>query len=468
MTVSKEEKKKPKAELDYVFGYLASYLEDIIDKKTPLKITPDKRIRSFEEVNTGFSLRGTEFLTAFKEACRCIQCNPAPCIEGCPVKIEIPRFIQHLRNGNIEDAYKIIREKSNFPAICSRVCPREAQCEGRCVLNKFDAPIGIGALERFVGELASAYKIEENRIEEKKNKRIAIIGSGPAGLAASEDLALKGYDATVFESQPKPGGMLRYGIPRYRLPEKTINDVIKRLEKLGVEFRCSVDVGNSISLNDILKDYDSILIATGANEPVKLAVEGEDASGVVDALKFLNEVNSQIPVEDTTLTSAGKVIVVGGGFTALDAARSAMRLGAKEVVISYRRSEDEMPASADERNEAKEEGVRFQLQTIPITFITENGKLKKIKFIRTKLIEPDETGRKRPFPEEGTEFEVETDIAILATGAKPTLPKGIKQQKPYNKITLAGDVITGPSRVVKAMLDGKKAAQQIHEKLSKI
>jgi len=451
MSPSKEEKKKIKTEPDYVFGYTASYLEDIIDKETPEKITPDKRVKSFEEVNMGFNLRGPKFLIAFKEASRCMQCNPAPCVEGCPANIDIPKFISYLRNGNIEKSYEVIREKSNFPTVCGRVCPHEAQCEGQCLLNKFEAPINIGALERFVSELASIYK-KESKVEEEERKKIAVIGSGPAGLAASEDLTLKGYSVTVFESHPKLGGMLRYGIPCYRLPEKTIDDVIKRLEKLGVEFRCGVDVGDSIPFNDILRDYDSVLIATGANEPEKMKIEGGDASGVIDALKFLNEVNSKIPTEDAVLRYTGKVIVVGGGFTALDAARSLVRLGAKEVIISYRRSEDEMPASADEINEAKEEGVRFQLQTMPTSFITENGKLRKVKFIRTKLSETDETGRRKPVPEKGTEFETETDTAILAIGVKPTLSNEIKQQKYSDKTSLSGDVITGSSRVVKAML----------------
>jgi len=446
---------------------------------------PEVRRRNFDEVTLGYTLE-----EAVQEAKRCLQCKKPMCVEGCPVNVRIPQFIAAVVEGNIEEAFRIIRQTNNLPAICGRVCPQETQCEQRCVLGKRGQPVAIGRLERFVADYCMEKGIED-KVEVKRNgKKVAIVGAGPAGLTAAADLAKLGYDVNIFEAFHEPGGVLIYGIPEFRLPKALVKREIEGLKKLGVKILTNVVVGRSITINELLEEgYKAVFIGSGAGLPKFMGIPGENLNGVYSANEFLTRINLMkaydFPNSHTPIKRGKKVAVVGGGNVAMDAARSALRLGAEEVYIVYRRSEAEMPARLEEIHHAKEEGIIFDVLTNPIEILDEDGWVKGLKCIKMKLGEPDESGRRRPIPVGGSEFVMDVDTVIIAIGTSPnpliasTTP-GLAVQKwggiivdeetcatSKDGVYAGGDAVTGAATVILAMGAGKKAARAIHERLSK-
>jgi glutamate synthase (NADPH/NADH) small chain len=446
---------------------------------------PEVRRRNFDEVALGYTLE-----EAVQEAKRCLQCKKPMCVEGCPVNVRIPQFIAAVVEGDIEEAFRIIRQTNNLPAICGRVCPQETQCEQRCVLGRRGQPVAIGRLERFVADYCMEKGIED-MVEVKPNgKKVAIVGAGPAGLTAAADLAKLGYDVTIFEAFHEPGGVLIYGIPEFRLPKSLVKREIEGLKKLGVKILTNVIVGKSITIDELLEEgYKAVFIGSGAGLPKFMGIPGENLNGVYSANEFLTRINLMkaydFPNSHTPIKRGKKVAVVGGGNVAMDAARSALRLGADEVHIVYRRSEAEMPARLEEIHHAKEEGIIFDVLTNPIEVLGEDGWVKGLKCIRMKLGEPDESGRRRPVPIEGSEFVMDVDTVIMAIGTSPnpliasTTP-GLAVQKwggiivdeetcatSKDRVYAGGDAVTGAATVILAMGAGKKAAKAIHERLSR-
>lgn len=443
---------------------------------------PIKRIKNFNEVALGYTKE-----QAIKEASRCLQCKKPSCIEGCPVEIDIPAFIKEIKNGDFDEAIKIIKDKNSLPAICGRVCPQETQCEELCVLSKKGEPVAIGRLERFAADWERKRGINIPKKTKSIKKRIAVIGSGPAGLTCAGDLAKIGYRVVIFESLHKPGGVLMYGIPEFRMPKKIVGEEIDYIKKLGVEIKVNMIVGKTISIEDLWKEFDAIFIASGAGLPMFLNVPGENLNNIYSANEFLTRSNLMkaylFPEYDTPINVGRRVVTIGAGNVAMDSARAALRLGAEQSFIIYRRSEKEMPARREEVEHAKEEGVRFMLLTNPIRFIG-NGKVKKMEYIQMKLGEPDESGRKRPIPIEGSESIMEVDTAIVAIGQRPNplIPKTIKRLKTGRRgniltdesgrtsvegIFAGGDIATGAATVISAMGAAKKSAIAIHEFLMK-
>ncbi|MCM8900003.1 NADPH-dependent glutamate synthase [Caldicoprobacter algeriensis] len=446
---------------------------------------PEVRRRNFDEVALGYTLE-----EAVQEAKRCLQCKKPMCVEGCPVNVRIPQFIAAVVESNVEEAFRIIRQTNNLPAICGRVCPQETQCEQRCVLGRRGQPVAIGRLERFVADYCMEKGIEDE-VEIKPNgKKVAIVGAGPAGLTAAADLAKLGYDVTIFEAFHEPGGVLIYGIPEFRLPKSLVKREIEGLKKLGVKILTNVIVGKSITIDELLEEgYKAVFIGSGAGLPKFMGIPGENLNGVYSANEFLTRINLMkaydFPNSHTPIKRGKKVAVVGGGNVAMDAARSALRLGADEVHIVYRRSEAEMPARLEEIHHAKEEGIIFDVLTNPIEVLGEDGWVKGLKCIRMKLGQPDESGRRRPVPIEGSEFVMDVDTVIMAIGTSPnpliasTTP-GLAVQKwggiivdeetcatSKDRVYAGGDAVTGAATVILAMGAGKKAAKAIHERLSR-
>ncbi|MFA4640505.1 NADPH-dependent glutamate synthase [Pyrococcus kukulkanii] len=456
---------------------------------------PGERVRDFKEVNLGYTWE-----LALKEAERCLQCpkDYAPCIKGCPVNIDIPGFIGALRKYRddpdraVREALKIIWACNSLPAITGRVCPQEEQCEGVCVVGKVGDPINIGKLERFVADYAREHGIEEKLLREqvgeiKRNgKKVAVIGAGPAGLTCAAELAKMGYEVTIFEALHKPGGVLIYGIPEFRLPKEIVERELAKLKELGVKIETNVLVGKTITFEELRGEFDAIFIGTGAGTPKIFPWPGVNLNGIYSANEFLTRVNLmkayEFPEYDTPIKVGKKVAVIGGGNTAMDAARSALRLGA-EVWILYRRTRKEMTAREEEIKHAEEEGVKFMFLVSPKRFIgDENGNLKAIELEKMKLGEPDESGRRRPIPT-GETIIMEFDTAIIAIGQTPnkifyqSVP-GLKVDK-WGRIVVdenlmssipgvfaGGDAIRGEATVILAMGDGRKAAKAIHEYLS--
>jgi len=453
--------------------------------KTPMPSQdPEERSRNFNEVALGYAKED-----AINEAMRCLNCKKPTCVEGCPVHVQIPNFIKHIVEEDFEGAIKVIKETNNLPAICGRVCPQEEQCEQRCVLAKRGEPVGIGRLERFAAdwEMQNGIKVPEKPAP--RGKKVAVIGSGPAGLTCAGDLAKLGYEVTVFEAFHEPGGVLIYGIPEFRLPKAIVRQEVEFIKKLGVEVKTNMVMGQVLTVDDLLEreGYDAVFIGTGAGLPKFLNIPGENYLGVYSANEFLTRINLMkaynFPETDTPVKVGKKVAVVGGGNVAMDAARSALRMGAQEVHIIYRRSEEEMPARKEEVEHAKEEGIIFNFLTNPVRILgDENGWVKGIECIRMELGEPDASGRRRPVPVKGSEFVLEMDTVIIAigTGPNPLLiraTEGIKLNK-YGYIETdengktskegvwaGGDIVTGAATVILAMGAGKKAAQSIHEYL---
>lgn len=444
----------------------------------------DVRNKNFDEVALGYTKE-----MAMEEATRCLNCKHQPCKNGCPVGVPIPEFIQDVATGNFEEAYKIITSENALPAICGRVCPQENQCEGKCVRAIKGEAVGIGRLERFVADYHMAHgnapelKIESNGI------KVAIIGSGPAGITCAGELAKKGYQVTVFEALHKTGGVLSYGIPEFRLPKDLVQKEVDSVAALGVKFETNVVVGRSITIDELQEQgYQGIFIGSGAGLPRFQNIPGENLNGVYAANEFLTRVNLmkgyEFPKHPTPIKITDTVCVIGAGNVAMDAARTAKRLGAKNVYIVYRRGAQEVPARAEEVHHAKEEGIIFKLLTNPVKIEGEDGWVKSMECVEMELGEPDESGRRRPVVKEGSNFIIETGTVIVSIGQSPnplirqTTP-GLETQKwggiivdeasmktSKDGVYAGGDVVTGAATVILAMGAGKTAAQAMDEYLS--
>lgn len=446
---------------------------------------PKERAKNFDEVCLGYNEE-----EAIMESNRCLNCNKPRCITGCPVSINIPKFIKEIKEKNFEEAIKVISEYSTLPAICGRVCPQESQCEGKCVLGIKKEAVSIGKLERFIADWSYKHNVNVYKKEDGKNIKVAIIGSGPAGLTCASDLAKNGYDVTIFEALHEVGGVLTYGIPEFRLPKDTVvKNEIENIKKLGVKIETDVIVGKTITVDELLKDEDfkAIFIASGAGLPKFMGIDGENANGVFSANEFLTRVNLMKAFKEdykTPIKLGKKVAIVGGGNVAMDAARTALRLGA-ETHIVYRRSEKELPARQEEVHHAKEEGVIFDILTNPTEILTdENGWVKGMKCVKMKLLEADKSGRKRPVKIENSEFIMDVDTVIMSLGTSPNplisiTTKGLEvnnrkcivAEKTSGKTTkkgvyAGGDAVTGAATVILAMGAGKDAAKAIDEYLS--
>lgn len=455
-------------------------------KKVPVREQDAKvRATNFEEVCLGYSRE-----EAMEEASRCINCKNAACIKGCPVAINIPGFIEQVKDGNIEKAYQIISEASALPAVCGRVCPQESQCEGKCIRGIKGEPVSIGKLERFVADWASQNGIKPNGAKEKKGKKVAVIGSGPAGLTCAGDLAKYGYDVTIFEALHEAGGVLVYGIPEFRLPKvDVVKKEIDNVKSLGVKIETDVVIGKSTTVDELMEEegFDAVFIGSGAGLPKFMGIPGEQANGVFSANEYLTRSNLMKAFDEnsnTPIMRGRKVAVVGGGNVAMDAARTALRLGA-EVHIVYRRSEEELPARVEEVHHAKQEGIIFDLLTNPVEILAgEDGWVNGIRCVRMELGEPDESGRRRPVVKPGSEFVIDVDTVIMSLGTSPnplisSTTKGLEINKwkcivadeEHGKTTkegvyAGGDAVTGAATVILAMGAGKAAAKGIHEYLS--
>ncbi|HOP94546.1 MAG TPA: NADPH-dependent glutamate synthase [Dictyoglomaceae bacterium] len=441
------------------------------------------RIKNFEEVALGY----TEDL-ALQEAQRCLQCKDAPCIKGCPVNIDIPGFIKLIRERNYNGAIKKIKETNNLPATTGRVCPQETQCEAVCTLKKVGEPVAIGRLERFVADYELNKGIEIPEIKTKVNKKVAVVGSGPAGLTVAGDLAKLGLEVSILEAFHEPGGVLIYGIPEFRLPKRIVRAEVEYIRKLGVKIYTDVIIGKTVTIDELLKEYDAIFIGAGAGAPQFLDIPGENLIGIYSANEFLTRVNLmkayKFPEYDTPI-KIGKVIgVIGGGNVAMDAARTALRLGAKEVNVLYRRTEKEMPARYEEVVHAKEEGIKFKFLVSPVRFIgDEKGHVTGIELQRMTLGEPDESGRQRPVTIPGSNFIFPLDMVIVAVGTVPnplisraTTDLFINKngtiiidestgKTSKDRVFAGGDIVSGSATVISAMGAGKIAAKNIYELL---
>jgi len=458
----------------------------IQQKQTPMREQPpEARVRNFDEVPLGY----TED-EAVQEAARCLQCKNAPCIAGCPVGIDIPRFIECIKTERFAEAISVIKEDNALPAVCGRVCPQENQCQGVCTLGIRFEPVAIGRLERFCADWEARNEPCCPQVKPDTGKRIAVIGSGPAGLTVAGELRRLGHQVTAFELLHEAGGVLMYGIPEFRLPKSIVKREIDALCTMGVEIQVNKVVGQVFTVDDLLASgYDAVFIGTGAGLPRFLGVGGESLNGIYSANEFLTRTNLmrayRFPEYDTPIRIGERVVTIGGGNVAMDASRTALRLGARESIIVYRRSEDELPARSEEVHHAKEEGIQFRLLTHPIEFLGEDGRLRAIRCVRMELGEPDESGRRRPVPVPNSEFEFEVDTAIIAIGNGPhplipqtTLDLELSRwgnivadpetgQTSKKGVFAGGDIVTGAATVIEAMGAGKRAAAAIHAFLHK-
>ncbi|MBC8533924.1 NADPH-dependent glutamate synthase [Yeguia hominis] len=451
------------------------------------------RAHNFSEVALGYTAE-----IAVEEAKRCLNCKNKPCIKGCPVNIEIPDFITHIKQGDFEGAYQVIAKDSSLPAVCGRVCPQESQCESKCTLGIKFEPVGIGRLERFVADWHNDHAEELPQKPESNGHKVAVVGSGPSGLTCAGDLAKKGYQVTVFEALHTAGGVLVYGIPEFRLPKAIVAKEVESLKALGVDMETNVVIGKTLTIDELFEDgYEAVFIGSGAGLPKFMGIEGEGLKGVYSANEFLTRSNLMKAYREdsaTPIMKGGRVVVVGGGNVAMDAARTALRLGA-EVSIVYRRSMEELPARREEVEHAMEEGIDFKLLNNPVRILgyqnpddprdPKNGCVKAIECIRMELGEPDEKGRRRPVPVPGSEFIMDVDCVIMALGTSPNpliknTTEGLETQKwggiiveedtgltSREGIYAGGDAVTGAATVILAMGAGKTAAKAIDEYLSK-
>ncbi len=455
-------------------------------KKVPVREQDAKvRAANFEEVCLGYNKE-----EAMEEAARCINCKNAQCVKGCPVAIDIPGFIEKVKEGDVEAAYQVISESSALPAVCGRVCPQESQCEGKCIRGIKGEPISIGKLERFVADWAGENGVKPQSAKEKKGKKVAVIGSGPAGLTCAGDLAKMGYDVTIFEALHEPGGVLVYGIPEFRLPkEAVVAKEIENVKSLGVKIETNVVIGKAVTIDELMDEegFSAVFIGSGAGLPKFMGIPGENANGVFSANEYLTRSNLMKAFDEnsnTPIMRGKKVAVVGGGNVAMDAARTALRLGA-EVHIVYRRSEEELPARVEEVHHAKEEGILFDLLTNPTEILSdEKGWVTGMKCIRMELGEPDDSGRRRPVEIPDSEFTMEVDTVIMSLGTSPNpLISSTTEGLEINKwkcivadeangkttkegVYAGGDAVTGAATVILAMGAGKAAAKGIDEYLS--
>ncbi len=462
-------------------------------KKNPMPSqAPEARACNFFEVEMGYSPE-----VAIDEALRCLGCKDMPCASGCPVNIRIPEFIAKIKDGDFEGAYEVISESSSLPAVCGRVCPQETQCEARCVRGIKGEPVGIGRLERFVADWHNAHSNPPVQTAPKNGKRVAVVGSGPSGLACAGDLAKKGYSVTVFEALHVAGGVLVYGIPEFRLPKDIVKKEVDNLRSLGVEFLTNMIIGKTLTVDELFElGYKAVFIGTGAGLPNFMGIPGESYKGVYSANEFLTRSNLMKSYRDdskTPIMKGGRVAVVGGGNVAMDAARTALRLGADKVYIIYRRSMDELPARREEIEHAKEEGVEFLLLNNPVEILgyqnpndrrdPKNGFVTGIKCVKMKLGEPDDKGRCRPVPIKDSEFVLDVDTVVMSIGTSPNpLIKSTTKGLTVNErggivvedcgrttkegVYAGGDAVTGAATVISAMGAGKCAASAIDEYLS--
>lgn len=454
---------------------------------------PKVRARNFEEVALGYDEK-----IAVAEAQRCLNCKNRPCVEGCPVNIAIPDFISKIKTGDFEGAYGVISESSSLPAVCGRVCPQETQCESRCTLGIKFEPVGIGRLERFVADYHNAHFTGEPELPKPNGHRVAVVGSGPSGLTCAGDLAKKGYKVTVFEALHLAGGVLVYGIPEFRLPKDIVEKEVETLKKYGVDIQTNVVIGKTITVDELFGDgYEAVFIGSGAGLPRFMGIPGESLKGVYSANEFLTRANLMKAYKSdaqTPIMHAKKVAVVGGGNVAMDAARTALRLGAETVYVVYRRSMDEIPARREEVEHAEEEGVKFEILRNPVEIIgyknpddrrdPKNGFVTGIKVLKCELGEPDERGRRKPVEIAGSEYVIDVDCVIMAIGTSPNpLIKNTTEGLEVNRrggiiveestgltsksgVYAGGDAVTGAATVILAMGAGKTAAKAIDEYLS--
>ncbi|RAK11059.1 sulfide dehydrogenase (flavoprotein) subunit SudA [Halanaerobium saccharolyticum] len=456
-------------------------------KKTPMKEQePEERIKNFKEVPFGYSDQ-----EALVEADRCLHCKHQPCVEGCPVHVPIPQFIQALKDGDVVEANQIIKSKNNLPAVCGRVCPQEEQCEKVCVMGIKNEPVAIGRLERYVADYnmergsdkTSAEEIEKMKLSELEGRKVAVIGAGPAGLTAAADLAKYGLEVTIFEALHETGGVLRYGIPEFRLPKDIVDQEVEAIKELGVDVQLNVVVGKSITVEELFEQgYESMFIGVGAGLPRFLNIPGENLNGVYSANEFLTRVNLmkafKYPEYKTPVVVGDKVAVVGAGNVAMDAARTAKRLGAEDVYIVYRRAEEQMPARSEEIHHAQEEKIELKLLNNPVAIHGEDGRVAQMECQQMKLGEKDDSGRRRPIPIEGSNWMLELDTVIIAIGQNPNplltsntknlktkswggIEVGEDQQTSRRGVYAGGDVVTGAATVIKAMGAGKTAAENM-------
>ena len=470
-------------------------MPNMSNKKNPMPSQePAVRAHNFKEVATGYSEA-----TALDEAMRCLNCKHMPCVSGCPVNIHIPQFIAKIREGDFEGAYKIISETSSLPAVCGRVCPQETQCESKCVRGIKGEPVGIGRLERFVADWHNAHSDEIPECAPSNGHKVAVVGSGPSGLTCAGDLAKKGYKVTVFEALHTAGGVLVYGIPEFRLPKSIVQKEVDNLKAMGVDVETDIVIGKTLTIDELFeRGYEAVFIGSGAGLPNFMNIPGESLKGVYSANEFLTRSNLMKAYLDdpvTPISKGGKVAVVGGGNVAMDAARTALRLGAEKVYIIYRRSMEELPARREEVEHAMEEGIEFKLLNNPVEILgyrnpddkrdPKNGCVTGIKCIKMELGEPDERGRRRPVPVEGSEFVLDVDTVVMAIGTSPNpLIKSTTEGLEVNKhggiiveeatgattrpgVYAGGDAVTGAATVISAMGAGKVAAKAIDEALSK-
>ena len=466
----------------------------IVPKKNPMPTqAPEVRAHNFQEVALGYT---TEI--AMDEANRCLNCKNQPCVSGCPVNIHIPEFIAQVKAGNFEEAYQIINKTSSLPAVCGRVCPQESQCESKCTLGIRFEPVGIGRLERFVADYHNEHATAKPEVPEFNGHKVAIVGSGPSGLTCAGDLAKKGYKVAVFEALHTAGGVLVYGIPEFRLPKKIVAKEVETLKALGVDIDTNVVIGKTLTIDELFEmGYEAVFVGSGAGLPRFMNIPGESLKGVYSANEFLTRSNLMKAYLDNPVTpimKGGNVAVVGGGNVAMDAARTALRLGAEHVYIVYRRSMEELPARKEEVEHAEEEGIDFRLLNNPVEILgynnpddprdPKNGFVTGNKCIKMELGEPDASGRRRPVEIPGSEFVLDVDTVIMAIGTSPNpliknTTKGLEVNKhggiivnedgltSREAVYAGGDAVTGAATVISAMGAGKLAAKSIDEYLSK-
>ncbi len=456
-------------------------------KRVPIKEQdPKVRAANFDEVCLGYTKE-----EAMLEASRCLECKNPMCVMGCPVSVPIPEFISKVKDGDFDTAFKLISECNTLPAICGRVCPQETQCEGKCIRGIKGDSVAIGKLERFVADYAMEKGIRRPHKHEKNGKKVAIIGSGPSGLACAGDLLKYGYEVTIFEALHEAGGVLVYGIPEFRLPkEDVVKKEIAMLLHLGVKIETNTIIGKSVTIDELMEKegFDAVFIGSGAGLPRFMGIKGENANGVFSANEYLTRSNLMKAFKndsDTPIMRAKKVAVVGGGNVAMDAARTALRLGS-EVHIIYRRSEKELPARMEEVHHAKEEGVIFNMLTNPVEILTDDdGWVKGIRCVKMELTEPDSSGRRKPIAIQGSEFDIDVDMVIMSLGTSPNpliasttdgldtdkrsciIANEINGQTTKKGVFAGGDVVTGAATVILAMGAGRSAAVGIHDYLSK-
>lgn len=459
---------------------------DVLKRVPVREQEPEVRAANFEEVCLGYNEE-----EAMAEASRCLNCKNAQCVKGCPVAIDIPAFIEQAKDGKFEEAYQVISKSSALPAVCGRVCPQETQCEGKCIRGIKGEPVSIGKLERFVSDWARQNEIKPKKAEKMNGHKVAVIGSGPAGLTCAGDLAKMGYDVTIFEALHEAGGVLVYGIPEFRLPKQDVVAAeVENVKALGVKIETNVVIGKSVTIDELMENegFEAVFIGSGAGLPRFMGIPGEQALGVFSANEFLTRNNLMKAFKDgydTPITAGKKVIVVGGGNVAMDAARTAKRLGA-EVHIVYRRGEEELPARVEEVHHAKEEGIIFDLLQNPTEILVdENGAVRGARIIKMELGEPDDSGRRSPVEIPGSEYEIEADVVIMSLGTSPnplisSTTKGLDTNRrkcivaeeangatSKEGVFAGGDAVTGAATVILAMGAGKAAAKGIDEYLSK-